>query len=105
MARNRLDPAIFRLPEVRIREGYYSDAYFNFTKELLEAEDHRPRVLMQVFQKQQSLLGGRLGDRAGVLPGRAQQAGVAVSVAGSASAPASRWSCSLPGPSPKLAGR
>ncbi len=58
MARNRLDPAIFRLPEVRIREGYYSDAYFNFTKELLEAENHRPRVLMQVFQKRESLLGG-----------------------------------------------
>jgi nicotinate phosphoribosyltransferase len=58
MPRNRLDPAIFRLPEVRIREGYYSDAYFNFTKELLEAEDHRPRVLMQVFQKRESLLGG-----------------------------------------------
>jgi len=58
MPRNRLDPAIFRLPEVRIREGYYSDAYFNFTKELLEAENHRPRVLMQVFQKRESLLGG-----------------------------------------------
>jgi nicotinate phosphoribosyltransferase len=58
MARNRLDPAIFRLPEVRIREGYYSDAYFNFTKELLEAEGQRPRVMMQVFQKRESLLGG-----------------------------------------------
>jgi nicotinate phosphoribosyltransferase len=58
MARNRLDPAIFRLPEVRIRDGYYSDAYFNFTRELLEAEGHRPRVLMQVFQKRESLLGG-----------------------------------------------
>src|SRR5437762_1622729 len=58
MPRNRLDPAIFRLPEVRIRDGYYSDAYFNFTKELLEAEEHRPRVLMQVFQKHESLLGG-----------------------------------------------
>jgi nicotinate phosphoribosyltransferase len=58
MPRNRLDPAIFRLPEVRIRDGYYSDAYFNFTKELLEADNHRPRVLMQVFQKRESLLGG-----------------------------------------------
>jgi len=28
------------------------------TKRLLEAEDHHPRVLMQVFQKQESLLGG-----------------------------------------------
>jgi nicotinate phosphoribosyltransferase len=58
MPRNRLDPAIFRLPEVRIRDGYYSDAYFNFTKELLEADGPRPRVVMQVFQKNEALLGG-----------------------------------------------
>jgi nicotinate phosphoribosyltransferase len=58
MPRNRLDPAIFRLPEVPIRNGYYSDAYFNFTRELLEAADHRPRILMQVFQKKDALLGG-----------------------------------------------
>src|SRR5205085_7012537 len=54
----RLDPAIFRLPVERIREGYYSDAYFVYTKELLEAEDRHPRVTMQVFQKRDSLLGG-----------------------------------------------
>ena len=42
----------------RIREGYYSDAYFNFTKELLEAEERHPRVLMQVFQRKDSILGG-----------------------------------------------
>ena len=54
----RLDPAIFRLPVTRIRSGYYSDAYFVYTKELLEAEDHHPRVTMQVFQKRRSLLGG-----------------------------------------------
>jgi nicotinate phosphoribosyltransferase len=56
--RRRLDPEIFRLPVERIREGYYSDAYFVYTKQLLEAEDYRPRVTMQVFQKQQSVLGG-----------------------------------------------
>src|SRR5919201_1687032 len=56
--RKRLDPAVFRLPVERIREGYYSDAYFNFSRELLEAEDRHPRVLMQVFQKQTSVLGG-----------------------------------------------
>ena len=38
----RLDPAIFRLPVERIREGYYSDAYFVYTKALLEAEGHHP---------------------------------------------------------------
>src|SRR5690348_5768168 len=54
----RLDPQIFRLPVHRIREGYYSDAYFVYTKELLETEDRHPRVVMQVFQKRDSLLGG-----------------------------------------------
>jgi nicotinate phosphoribosyltransferase len=56
--RQRLDPSVFRLPVERIREGYYSDAYFNFSKELLEDEDRHPNVLMQVFQKQESVLGG-----------------------------------------------
>jgi nicotinate phosphoribosyltransferase len=54
----RLPSETFRLPVDRIREGYYSDQYFNLTRELLEAEDRHPRVLMQVFQKEQSLLGG-----------------------------------------------
>ncbi len=49
---------MFRLPVERIREGYYSDAYFNFSRELLEAEDRHPQVTMQVFQKQQAVLGG-----------------------------------------------
>jgi nicotinate phosphoribosyltransferase len=56
--RQRLDPNIFRLPVERICEGYYSDAYFVYTKRLLEAEGHHPRVTMQVFQKQDSMLGG-----------------------------------------------
>jgi nicotinate phosphoribosyltransferase len=56
--RQRLSPETFRLPVERIREGYYSDAYFNFTKELLEAEGNCPRVTMQVFQKEHSILGG-----------------------------------------------
>src|SRR3954451_22317592 len=57
-ARTRLSPEVFRLPVERIREGYYSDAYFNFSKELLEEEGRHPRVTMQVFQKHNSLLGG-----------------------------------------------
>jgi nicotinate phosphoribosyltransferase len=55
---SRLDPAIFRLPIDRIRQGYYSDAYFVYTKETLEAEGHHPRVTMQIFQKRESVLGG-----------------------------------------------
>src|SRR4051812_15514893 len=41
-----------------MRDGYYSDQYFNLTRELLIDEGRHPRVLMQVFQKEQSLLGG-----------------------------------------------
>ena len=54
----RLDPEIFRLPVDRIRSGYYSDAYFVLTKSLLEAEGEHPHVTMQVFQKEDSVLGG-----------------------------------------------
>jgi nicotinate phosphoribosyltransferase len=56
--RTRLDPSVFRLPVERIREGYYSDAYFNFTKSLLEEQGPDPTVTMQVFQKHHSVLGG-----------------------------------------------
>ncbi len=54
----RTDPSVFRLPVEKIREGYYTDAYFNYTKELLEAEGRHPHVTMQVFQKHQAVLGG-----------------------------------------------
>jgi nicotinate phosphoribosyltransferase len=56
--RERLDPSVFRLPVERIREGYYSDVYFNLTKDLLEGDDHHPRVVMQVFQRKESIFGG-----------------------------------------------
>jgi nicotinate phosphoribosyltransferase len=58
LSRRRLSSAVFRLPIQRIREGYYSDQYFNLTKSLLEDEGHRPEVLLQVFQKHDSILGG-----------------------------------------------
>jgi nicotinate phosphoribosyltransferase len=56
--RTRLDPEVFRLPVERIREGWYSDAYFNYTRQLLRESGRHPRVTMQVFQKRQSVLGG-----------------------------------------------
>jgi len=55
--RPRLPAAVFDLP-TSMRDGYYSDAYFNYTKRVLEADDHHPRVLFQVFQKKQAVLGG-----------------------------------------------
>jgi len=56
--RGRLHPDTFRLPLEKIRSGYYSDAYFNHTKTLLEELGLTPRVLMQVFQRKESILGG-----------------------------------------------
>jgi nicotinate phosphoribosyltransferase len=58
LARQRLAPDVFRLPVEKIREGYYSDAYFNHTKTLLEHEGRFPRVVMQVFQRKEAILGG-----------------------------------------------
>jgi nicotinate phosphoribosyltransferase len=54
----RLPPETFRLPVDRLREGYYSDAYFVSTKRLLEERGRHPHALMQVFQKKHSILGG-----------------------------------------------
>jgi len=56
--RPRLDPAIFHLPVERMREGYYSDKYFQRTREILLADKHRPHVTMQVFGKAHAFLGG-----------------------------------------------
>jgi nicotinate phosphoribosyltransferase len=56
--RARLPSAVFDLPVEKLRDGYYSDAYFTFTKDVLERDDHRPRVRMQVFQRHRSVLGG-----------------------------------------------
>ncbi len=59
MPRRRLPSEVFALPVDRMREGYYSDAYFNATKRVLERQGLRPHVTLQVFQKQdRAVLGG-----------------------------------------------
>ena len=54
----RLPPEIFDLPVEKIREGYYTDEYFNRTRQVLLEDERRPRVVMQVFQKRDALLAG-----------------------------------------------
>ncbi len=54
----RLAPEVFNLPLEKIRAGYYSDAYLNLARRLLREQGHRPRVLMQVFQREEAYLGG-----------------------------------------------
>jgi nicotinate phosphoribosyltransferase len=54
----RLPAEIFELPVEKMREGYYTDAYFNHTRQVLLRDGRHPRVVMQVFQKRHSYLGG-----------------------------------------------
>ena len=56
--RRRLPPEIFELPVEKLRAGYYADAYFNHARATLLQDGQRPCVVMQVFQKQTSYLGG-----------------------------------------------
>jgi nicotinate phosphoribosyltransferase len=56
--RERLPPEIFDLPVEKMRGGYYADAYFNHARSTLEHDGRHPRVVMQVFQKHDSYLGG-----------------------------------------------
>ncbi len=56
--RQRLPANVFELPVEKMREGYYTDAYFNHTRDTLLLDGHHPRVLMQVFQRGEAMLGG-----------------------------------------------
>ena len=56
--KKRLPPEIFDLPVEKMREGWYTDAYFNHARDTLLADGRHPRVVMQVFQKKHAYLGG-----------------------------------------------
>jgi nicotinate phosphoribosyltransferase len=56
--RRRLDPAILNLPVEKMRDGYYSDTYFNRARDILARDGYRPRVRMQFFQRNASVLCG-----------------------------------------------
>ena len=54
----RLPPEVFDLPVEKMREGYYTDAYFNHTRDTLLQDGRHPRVVVQVFQRNHAMLGG-----------------------------------------------
>ncbi len=56
--KTRLDPKIFDLPLEKMRTGYYSDKYFVRAQEIMLKDRHHPRIVMQVFQKNQAVVGG-----------------------------------------------
>jgi len=54
----RLRPEIFNLPVEKMRDGYYSDTYFNRARDVLELDGRHPVVRMQVFQRNTSVVCG-----------------------------------------------
>ncbi|MGE0078056.1 MAG: hypothetical protein AB7S48_09370 [Bacteroidales bacterium] len=56
--RPRLNSSVFDLPVQELRRGYRSDIYFWREKIVLERNNIHPNVIMQVFQKQDSILCG-----------------------------------------------
>ena len=54
----RLNPLIFNLPVEKMRDGYYSDTYFNRAREIMERDGNHTTVRMQVFQRSSSVLCG-----------------------------------------------
>ena len=51
MPRERLPADLFGLPVDAIRDGYFTDAYFNGARRVLAEQALHPHVTMQVFQK------------------------------------------------------
>ena len=49
--KQRLAPEVFDLPVEKMREGWYTDAYFNHARATLLADGRHPNVVVQVFQK------------------------------------------------------
>ena len=56
--KNRLPVEHFHFPVEQIKAGYYSDAYFMRTIEILNGDNHHPRVLMQVFTREHVVVCG-----------------------------------------------
>jgi nicotinate phosphoribosyltransferase len=58
LRRQRLAPEVFDLPVEKMRAGWYTDAYFDHARAALLADGRHPQVVVQVFQKHHSWLGG-----------------------------------------------
>ena len=56
--KQRLSPELFNLPVEQIKNGFFSDSYFLRTQEILIKDNHRPKVMMQVFQRQHAIVCG-----------------------------------------------
>lgn len=48
----------FQIPVKEIQSGLYSDVYFLHTRDILISDNHNPKVMMQIFQRQHAVLCG-----------------------------------------------
>lgn len=64
--KERLDPERIRVSP-RVAEGYYSDVYFNRTREILERDNHHPILRMQYFQKNDNACLAGIDEAIGIL--------------------------------------
>lgn len=56
--KKRLDPDSFDFPVEEIKKGFFSDIYFLRTKEILEQAGMKPKVTVQIFQRDYAKLCG-----------------------------------------------
>ncbi|MEG0831644.1 MAG: nicotinate phosphoribosyltransferase [Acidaminococcaceae bacterium] len=56
--KKRLPISSFNIPVEKIKAGYYSDAYFLRTAEILNSDNYHPRIVMQIFQREHVVLCG-----------------------------------------------
>lgn len=64
--RRRLDPSVLRV-DPRIREGYYTDEYFNRARLILKRDNYHPHVRMQVFQKNDDICLCGIDEALGII--------------------------------------
>jgi len=64
--KQRLESKLLRV-DSRIKEGYYSDVYFNRTRQILEADNHHPVLRMQYFQKNDNACLAGIDEAIGLL--------------------------------------
>jgi nicotinate phosphoribosyltransferase len=56
--RKRIEPGAFNLPVEQIKQGYFTDAYFNRAREIVRQDAKSPKVLMQVTGKNEGWVSG-----------------------------------------------
>jgi nicotinate phosphoribosyltransferase len=56
--KERLSADVFMIPVERIKKGFFTDSYFNRTREILLRDGNHARVLMQVFCRDDCVLCG-----------------------------------------------